>query len=164
VPRAFSSCMLRTASPAPSLILACPLGLLPRLLPACTSSRSVPHCLHRAALLSCCPGRSVVVSDSVYREARHESRSATTNCIVIRILLLKQVRPLQTKPLGLNPSSSGSGPLPRAPPPPGLYTILPFSILYSMYCNKGWPGGNTVLRNSVGDNGGGCPNKRCVCE
>jgi len=23
-----------------------------------------------------------------------------------------------------------------------------------MYCNEGWSGGNTVLRNSVGDEGG----------
>ena len=37
---------------------------------------------------------------------------------------------------------------------PGLYTILPLPILNGMYCNKGWSGGNTVLRNSVGDEGG----------
>jgi len=36
-----------------------------------------------------------------------------------------------------------------------LYTILPFPILYGLYCNKGWSGGETVLRNSVGDGGGG---------
>jgi len=37
----------------------------------------------------------------------------------------------------------------------GLYTILPLPIYYSMHCNKGSSGGNTVLRNSVGDEGGG---------
>jgi len=36
----------------------------------------------------------------------------------------------------------------------GLYTILPLPILYGMYCNKGWLGENTVLRNRVGDEGG----------
>ena len=36
-----------------------------------------------------------------------------------------------------------------------LYTILPLSILYGMYCNTEWSGGNTILRNSVGDEGGG---------
>jgi len=38
----------------------------------------------------------------------------------------------------------------------GLYTILPLPIVYGMYCNQGWPGGNTVLRNSVGDEGAKC--------
>ena len=43
-----------------------------------------------------------------------------------------------------------------------LYTILPFPILYGLYCNKGWSGGETVLRNSVGDGGegGGGPKQR----
>jgi len=31
----------------------------------------------------------------------------------------------------------------------GLYTISPFPILYGMYCNKGWSGRNTALRNRV---------------
>jgi len=35
----------------------------------------------------------------------------------------------------------------------GLYTILPLPILYGKYRNKGWLGGNTVLRNSVGSEG-----------
>ena len=39
--------------------------------------------------------------------------------------------------------------------PLGLYTILPLPILCGMYCNKGWSGGNTVLRNGVGDEGRG---------
>ena len=34
-----------------------------------------------------------------------------------------------------------------------LYTILPLPISYGMYCNTGWSGGNTILRNSVGDAG-----------
>jgi len=38
---------------------------------------------------------------------------------------------------------------------PSLYTILPLPILYDMHCNQGWPEGNTVMRNSVGDEGGG---------
>ena len=37
----------------------------------------------------------------------------------------------------------------------GFNPILPFLILYGMYCNKGGSGGNTILRNSVGDNGVG---------
>jgi len=47
-----------------------------------------------------------------------------------------------------------------------LHRILPLPILYEMYCNKGWSGGNTVLRNSVGDEGGGvgCQNKGGVCK
>ena len=40
-------------------------------------------------------------------------------------------------------------------PPFRLYTILSLPKLYGMYCNKGWSGGNTVLRNSVGDEGRG---------
>ena len=36
----------------------------------------------------------------------------------------------------------------------GLYTILPLPILYGMYCNTGWSGGSTVLRDNVGDEGG----------
>jgi len=44
--------------------------------------------------------------------------------------------------------------LPACWPHIGLYTILPFPILYGMYGSKGWSGGNTVLRNSVGDEGG----------
>jgi len=35
----------------------------------------------------------------------------------------------------------------------GLYTILPSPILYGMYCDTGWPGENTILRNSVGGEG-----------
>jgi len=35
----------------------------------------------------------------------------------------------------------------------GLYTILQLPMLYGMYCNTGWSGGNTVLRNSVGNEG-----------
>jgi len=48
----------------------------------------------------------------------------------------------------------------------GLYTILPLPTVYGMYRNKGWSGGTTVLRNSVGDEGGGvgCPHKGGVCE
>ena len=42
----------------------------------------------------------------------------------------------------------------RKAPPLGLYTILPVPILYGTYCNTGWSGGSTVLRNSVGDEGG----------
>jgi len=34
-----------------------------------------------------------------------------------------------------------------------LYTILQFPILYGMYCNEGWSGENTVVCNSVGDEG-----------
>jgi len=43
----------------------------------------------------------------------------------------------------------------------GLYMLLPLPILYGMYCNKEWSGGNTILRDSVGDEvgEGGCPNK-----
>jgi len=37
----------------------------------------------------------------------------------------------------------------------GLHTLLPLPILYGIYYNnKGWCWGNTVLRNSVGDEGG----------
>jgi len=36
----------------------------------------------------------------------------------------------------------------------GLHTILPLPILYGKYCKEG-RGGNTILRNSVGDEGGG---------
>ena len=36
----------------------------------------------------------------------------------------------------------------------GLYKIVPWPLLYGMYCNKGWSGGNTVLHKSVGDEGG----------
>jgi len=32
--------------------------------------------------------------------------------------------------------------------------LLPLPLVYGMYCNKGWSGGNTVLRTSVGDGGG----------
>jgi len=48
----------------------------------------------------------------------------------------------------------------------GLYTILPFPILHGIYGNTGWPGDNTILRNRVGDEGGGveCPNKGGVYE
>jgi len=35
-----------------------------------------------------------------------------------------------------------------------LYTILPLTILYGIYCNKGWSRANTILRNSVCDAGG----------
>jgi len=45
----------------------------------------------------------------------------------------------------------------------GLYTRLPCPILYGMYCNKGWSGRNTVLRNSVGDNGGSGVAKQRGC-
>jgi len=37
----------------------------------------------------------------------------------------------------------------------GIYTILPLPVLYRMYCNTGWSGGNTILRNGVGDEEGG---------
>ena len=37
----------------------------------------------------------------------------------------------------------------------GLYMLLPPPILCGMYCNKGRSGGNTVLRNSAGAEGGG---------
>jgi len=42
--------------------------------------------------------------------------------------------------------------------PFGLYTILLVPIVYGKYCNTGWSGGNTILRNGVGDVGGrvGC--------
>ena len=36
----------------------------------------------------------------------------------------------------------------------GLYTILSLPILYSKCCNKVWSGRNSILRNSVGDEGG----------
>jgi len=35
-----------------------------------------------------------------------------------------------------------------------VYTILSLPILYVSYCNTGWSVGNTILRNSVGDEGG----------
>ena len=44
---------------------------------------------------------------------------------------------------------------PPHPPRVGLDTILPLlPILYGKYCNKVWWGGNTILRDSVGDEGG----------
>jgi len=49
--------------------------------------------------------------------------------------------------LSIGSFSSSSSPPSRH----GLYTILPLPILYGMCCNKGWSGGNTVLRNGVGD-------------
>ena len=36
----------------------------------------------------------------------------------------------------------------------GLYTTLRLPKVHGMYCNSGWSGGNTVLSNSVGDEGG----------
>jgi len=36
----------------------------------------------------------------------------------------------------------------------GLYTILLLTKFAGIYCNTGCSGGNTVLRNSVGDAGG----------
>jgi len=36
----------------------------------------------------------------------------------------------------------------------GMYTILPSPKLCGMYCNTGWSGENTALRNRVGDAGG----------
>ena len=44
----------------------------------------------------------------------------------------------------------------------GLYTIFPSPILYGMYCNTGWSGENTILRNSMGDEGGGGAQTRGV--
>jgi len=35
----------------------------------------------------------------------------------------------------------------------GPYTILRLPILYGKYCNSGWSGGTTILRNSVGNEG-----------
>ena len=43
--------------------------------------------------------------------------------------------------------------VPCCPPQLGLYTILPLPILYGMCGNKGSSGGNTVLCDSVGDEG-----------
>jgi len=40
-------------------------------------------------------------------------------------------------------------------PSGGLYTRLALPILYGKYRNKGWSGGDTMLRNGVGDEGGG---------
>ena len=37
----------------------------------------------------------------------------------------------------------------------GLYPILPFPFLCAVYCNSGGSGGSIILRNSVGDDGGG---------
>jgi len=37
----------------------------------------------------------------------------------------------------------------------GLYTILPWPILCGIYCNNGGSGGDIILRNRVGDDGGG---------
>jgi len=36
----------------------------------------------------------------------------------------------------------------------GLFTMLSLPIYYVLHCNKGWSGGNTTLRNRVGDGGG----------
>ena len=36
----------------------------------------------------------------------------------------------------------------------GLYTILPLTIVYGMYCNTGWSRGDIILRNNVCDEGG----------
>ena len=46
----------------------------------------------------------------------------------------------------------------------GLYTRLPLPIVYGMYCNTGLLGGNTILRDSVGDKEGGGASKGGVCE
>jgi len=37
----------------------------------------------------------------------------------------------------------------------GIDTIFSLPILCGKYCNKRWSGGNTILRNIVGDKGGG---------
>ena len=39
----------------------------------------------------------------------------------------------------------------------GLHTILPFPIVYGMYCNKGRSWGNTILRTGVGGEGSEVP-------
>ena len=36
----------------------------------------------------------------------------------------------------------------------GIYTMLPFTILYGIYCNAWWSRGNHILRKRVCDEGG----------